>query len=177
MSPCSNFSDSLASSQIWLALGGVSGGFLILVSNWLSAVLDLRILTYSWLYEKGWTLSLGKHAYTPVFSWKFRVFVDPSQGPRHLMWKSLALSDSNLASLLRATYPDSDHASFLWLHVLWKTKGYQSGCLPFKPNGVFPVKNMMVVLCFPSGSVVKNLSAMQETLVQFLGQEDLLEKG
>ena len=85
VSPCSNFSDSLASSQIWLALGGVSGGFLILVSNWLSAVLDLRILTYSWLYEKGWTLSLGKHAYTPVFSWKFRLFVDPSQGPRDLM--------------------------------------------------------------------------------------------
>ena len=29
---------------------------------------------------------------------------------------------------------------------------------------------------FPRGSVVKNLPAMQETLVQFLGQEDPLEK-
>ena len=85
VSPCSNFSDSLASSQIWLALGGVSGGFLILACNWLSAVLYLRSLTYSCLYEKGWALSLGKHAYTPVLSWKFRVLVDPSQGPRHLM--------------------------------------------------------------------------------------------
>ena len=58
---CSNFSDSLASSQIWLALGDVSGGFLILACNWLSAVLYLRILTYSWLYDKGWTLTLGIH--------------------------------------------------------------------------------------------------------------------
>ena len=30
---------------------------------------------------------------------------------------------------------------------------------------------------FPGGSVVKKLSAMQETLVQFLGEEDPLEKG
>ena len=29
----------------------------------------------------------------------------------------------------------------------------------------------------PSGSVVKNLPAMQETQVQSLGQEDLLEEG
>ena len=29
---------------------------------------------------------------------------------------------------------------------------------------------------FPGGSVVKNLPAMQETQVQFLGQEDPLEK-
>ena len=30
---------------------------------------------------------------------------------------------------------------------------------------------------FPGGSVVKNLAAMQETQVQSLGWEDLLEKG
>ena len=30
---------------------------------------------------------------------------------------------------------------------------------------------------FPTGSVVKNLPAMQKSLVQFLGQEDLLEEG
>ena len=30
---------------------------------------------------------------------------------------------------------------------------------------------------FPGGSDVKNLLAMQETLVQFLSWEDLLEKG
>ena len=30
---------------------------------------------------------------------------------------------------------------------------------------------------FPHSSVVKNPPAMQETPVQFLGQEDLLEKG
>ena len=30
---------------------------------------------------------------------------------------------------------------------------------------------------FPGGSVVKNLPAMQETWVRFLGQEDPLEKG
>ena len=30
---------------------------------------------------------------------------------------------------------------------------------------------------FPGGLAVKNLPAVQETLVQFLGQEDLLEKG
>ena len=30
---------------------------------------------------------------------------------------------------------------------------------------------------FPGGSVVKNLPAKQETRVQSLGQEDLLEKG
>ena len=29
---------------------------------------------------------------------------------------------------------------------------------------------------FPGGSVVKNLPAMQETLVRSLGREDLLEK-
>ena len=28
-----------------------------------------------------------------------------------------------------------------------------------------------------NGSVIKNLSAMKETVVRFLGQEDLLEKG
>ena len=32
-------------------------------------------------------------------------------------------------------------------------------------------------LSFPGGSVVKNLSAMQETQVQSLGWEDPLEKG
>ena len=31
--------------------------------------------------------------------------------------------------------------------------------------------------CFPYGSVVKNAPAMEETLVQFLGWEDPLEKG
>ena len=30
---------------------------------------------------------------------------------------------------------------------------------------------------FPGGSGVKNLPAIQETLVQFLGQEDPLKKG
>ena len=30
---------------------------------------------------------------------------------------------------------------------------------------------------FPDGPVIKNLPAMQETPVRFLGQEDLLEKG
>ena len=30
---------------------------------------------------------------------------------------------------------------------------------------------------FPSGSVVKNLPAVQETLVRSLGQKDVLEKG
>ena len=32
-------------------------------------------------------------------------------------------------------------------------------------------------MSFPGGSDVKNLPAMQETQVQSLGQEDLLEKG
>ena len=32
------------------------------------------------------------------------------------------------------------------------------------------------MLDFPSGSVVKNVLAMQETWVQFLGWEDSLEK-
>ena len=36
---------------------------------------------------------------------------------------------------------------------------------------------MWLSLGFPGGSVVKNLSAMQETQVQSLGQEDPLEKG
>ena len=31
--------------------------------------------------------------------------------------------------------------------------------------------------CFPYGSVVKNLPAIQETQVKSLGQEDPLEKG
>ena len=31
--------------------------------------------------------------------------------------------------------------------------------------------------CFPGGSVVKNLPAMQETWVQSLGQDNPLEKG
>ena len=35
----------------------------------------------------------------------------------------------------------------------------------------------MITGGFPGGSVIKNLPAKQETLVQFLGQEDLLEKG
>ena len=30
---------------------------------------------------------------------------------------------------------------------------------------------------FPGGSAIKNLPAMQETQVQYLGQEDFLEKG
>ena len=30
---------------------------------------------------------------------------------------------------------------------------------------------------FPDSSLVKNLPAMQETVIQFLGLEDLLEKG
>ena len=34
----------------------------------------------------------------------------------------------------------------------------------------------MITGGFPGGSVIKNLPAKQETLVQFLGQEDLLEK-
>ena len=33
------------------------------------------------------------------------------------------------------------------------------------------------ILVFPGGSVVKNLPAMQETWVQSLGWEDLLEEG
>ena len=33
------------------------------------------------------------------------------------------------------------------------------------------------MLDFPSGSVVKNVFAMQETWVQFLGWEDTLEEG
>ena len=32
-------------------------------------------------------------------------------------------------------------------------------------------------LAFPGGSVVKNLPAMQETQIQSLGPEDLLEEG
>ena len=39
----------------------------------------------------------------------------------------------------------------------------------------------LVLVCFPTVSLiaqlVKNLPVMQETLVTFLGQEDLLEKG
>ena len=31
-------------------------------------------------------------------------------------------------------------------------------------------------MCFPGGSVVKNLPAMQETQIQSLGCEDFLEK-
>ena len=33
-----------------------------------------------------------------------------------------------------------------------------------------------ITICFPGGSVVKNLLAMQEMQVQFLGWEDPLEK-
>ena len=36
---------------------------------------------------------------------------------------------------------------------------------------------MVNVSGFPGGSAVKNLPAMQETQVQSLGQEDLLEEG
>ena len=32
-------------------------------------------------------------------------------------------------------------------------------------------------VCFLVAQLIKNLSAMQETLVQFLGREDTLEKG
>ena len=35
----------------------------------------------------------------------------------------------------------------------------------------------MVLTGFPGGSMVKNLPAMQETWVQFLGREDPLEEG
>ena len=40
--------------------------------------------------------------------------------------------------------------------------------------------NLVVIICylgFPGSSVVRNPPAMQETLVQFLGWEDPLEKG
>ena len=40
--------------------------------------------------------------------------------------------------------------------------------------------NLVVIICylgFPGSSVVRNPPAMQETLVQFLGWEDHLEKG
>ena len=40
--------------------------------------------------------------------------------------------------------------------------------------------NLVVIICylgFPGSSVVRNPPAMQETLVQFLGWEDSLEKG
>ena len=38
------------------------------------------------------------------------------------------------------------------------------------------IQSNTVVLSFPGGSVVKNLSAAQETQGQSLSQEDLLEK-
>ena len=39
------------------------------------------------------------------------------------------------------------------------------------------LSNSWITLGFPGGSAVKNLPAMQETWVQSLGWEDLLEKG
>ena len=36
---------------------------------------------------------------------------------------------------------------------------------------------MFSIMGFPDSSLVKNPPAMQETLVQFLGREDPLEKG
>ena len=50
-------------------------------------------------------------------------------------------------------------------------------------NSNFSCRTGYLHITFPSlrasllGQLVKNLPAMQETLVQFLGQEDLLEKG
>ena len=41
----------------------------------------------------------------------------------------------------------------------------------------FPICNtVLLTVCFPSGSVVKNLPANQETWIWPLGQEDPLEK-
>ena len=42
-------------------------------------------------------------------------------------------------------------------------------------NKVQPVKNILLLL-FLVAQIVKNLPAIQETWVQYLGQEDLLEK-
>ena len=38
------------------------------------------------------------------------------------------------------------------------------------------MSNLIIIVGFPGGTVVKNLSVVQETQVQSLGQEDLLEK-
>ena len=41
------------------------------------------------------------------------------------------------------------------------------------------IEHLGIIYCYPDflrASLVKNLPAMQETLVRFLGQEDLLEK-
>ena len=37
--------------------------------------------------------------------------------------------------------------------------------------------SLYIIVCFPSGSAVKNPPAMQEMQVRSLGQEDPLEKG
>ena len=43
-------------------------------------------------------------------------------------------------------------------------------------HDVFILRALETVLDFPGDLMVQNLPAMQETWVQFLGQEDLLEK-
>ena len=49
--------------------------------------------------------------------------------------------------------------------------------LPNRSLLVIHFKYSSVSVSIPSGSVVKNLSAMQESWVQSMGQEDSLEKG
>ena len=50
-----------------------------------------------------------------------------------------------------------------------------------EPPGRLPLTSLQVLnkdqLGFPVGSEVKNLPAMQETWIRFLGQEDVLEEG
>ena len=67
----------------------------------------------------------------------------------------------SLASYSPWGHEELDMAERIALSLSWKTWG----CRP------------LLFLGFPSGSVVKTLSAMQEMQVQSLGQEDPLEKG
>ena len=59
------------------------------------------------------------------------------------------------------------------------TLGFQPAraCLPLKRSSPLPVLRLYSSLFSLIAQLIKNLPAMQETPVRFLGQEDPLEKG
>ena len=68
--------------------------------------------------------------------------------------------------------------SLFWYHL--QTKQLRTRCFAQRQNTsssfVIHSQPLCSKLAFPLGQMVKNLPAMQETCVQSLGQEDLLEK-
>ena len=61
------------------------------------------------------------------------------------------------------------------IHIQWGTYAFTLLCLP--PTLIFIVTYYLGLGGFPGSPAGENPPAIQETLVQFLGQEDPLEKG